>query len=183
MTLVSLFIYADVRRDVHSVLISPYNGPLLGVAFYYTHEVFSAVVLCCLVGYWLYFRFSRIEIDIPLRIAWHFFMGTLLILSFYLPMYYGAILRDAHYPIAKVSVKDGRRPACGLLVLQSEESILLWSTVGKSGQVMAIPLMGIVGVSLGPDQDMREVVSEAMDGKSILNCNQVADPAQLMQLK
>ena len=103
-------------------------------------------------------------------------------------MYYGAVLRDSRYPVAKVGVKSAHQPFCGLLVLQSDKSMVLWRAVpgakyGGAGQVIAIPDGEILGVSLGPAQDLKMIVNDAMDGKFTMACGQVPDPTEMVGAK
>jgi hypothetical protein len=94
-----------------------------------------------------------------------------------LTKYYGATLRDAEYPVANIFVKEGKNSLCGLLVLQSENSLILWNTAGRSGLVTAIPIDKVIALALGPPMDLKEVVSDAIDGKSTIDCKQIGDPS------
>lgn len=188
LILISLGVYLIARRDLREELMAPYNGPLVGVATYHVQDIFSAVVVFCIAGYLIYSRYAKREQDRLIRLAWYGFMGTLLVLGFHLTMYYGAVLRDSRYPIAKVGVKNGHPPFCGLLVLQSDKSMILWravagSSYGGAGQVVAIPDSEVFGVSLGPVQDLKVVVSDAMDRKFTMPCDQVPDPTEMLGVK
>lgn len=188
LILLSIGVYLAASRDLHSELMAPYNGQLVGIEMFNTHYVFSAVVVFCVVGYLVYSRQARNEEDRLVSLAWYGFMGTLLVLGFYLTMYYGAALRDSTYPVAKVGVKNAHQPYCGLLVLQSDKTMVLWRAVpgskyGGAGQVIAIPDAEVFGVSLGPAQDLKIIVNDAMDGKFTMPCNQIPDPTEILGMK
>jgi hypothetical protein len=145
-------IYRAIQDETLLQIDQPYIGNLNGVARYYTEEIFSGVVAFCALGQFLYFRHYKRELDTLIRIAWHSFFVTVLVVCFYLPIYYGINVRDFAYPKANISVKKSEQPLCGLLVLQTENSLLLWSAMGNRGQIVAVPLREIVAVALGPNK-------------------------------
>lgn len=162
------------RRATAFVLTASFNGPLWGVDYSLARPFFSQVLAICIIAVALYAFWGSADPEILVRLAWHGCLVAVVATGFYLAVFYGSNLRSASYPLVKVGVK-GEQTACGLLVLQSDQNVIVWSVAHRNGRTIAIPMSQVTAVSLGPTHDLRKLVEAALvnDG-DVMPCDEVA---------
>jgi hypothetical protein len=171
------------KRNIDFVLTAPFNGHLWGVDYSAAHIYFARIVLICAVGFVLYVKWGASDEDWTVRGAWYAFLVVLFLMFYYLPAFYGTNLREATYPLAAIKMK-GKQPVCGLLVLQSDKSIILWSVSHGTGTVAAISDSEIQSIALGQKLDIRKVVQNAMTNMSFtLDCKEISESLSVAEVK
>ena len=74
----------------------------------------------------------------PLAWTWHACRVLVVIVALHLPILYGSFVRDSRYP--RLSWKaDGEEPQCGLLILQTAESLSVWTAENGQGRIIVLP--------------------------------------------
>jgi hypothetical protein len=122
LILLAFFFYYKFIRDIDEALMTPFVGPLRGLAYYSLQGIFTSLVIFCLVSYVLYDRLSSNEyegLSWSARVVWQVLAASLGVLIFYIPIVYGTLWHPMQYPAVKVSLKGSRNVSCGILVLQA----------------------------------------------------------------
>ena len=131
------------------------------------------VSLLLLVGILLCWRPS---FDVPRRefSLRHTAVVTLLVLvTILLPAIFGRNVRPARYPLALVMEKENAKNSCGLLVVLTDQTAVLWMNVGPgsspAGTMRIVPHDGFKSITEGPLVDLLEVGRKLTYGNDMLS--------------
>lgn len=75
-----------------------------------------------------------------------------------LPAVFGASVREARYPLVRISPHGAEPVQCGLALYQDDKALFVWRAEAGTGQVRRIELSKLEDVAFGPLRDLRAVV-------------------------
>ncbi len=84
--------------------------------------------------------------------------------AFLVPLLFGQAAQSTSYTLARVTAKETKISSCGLLVLETDERLLLWQAVGRRGQVLSVPAEQVTALDLGQALDLLDVARGAAQG-------------------
>jgi hypothetical protein len=84
--------------------------------------------------------------------------------AFLVPLLFGQTAQSTSYTLARVTAKETKISACGLLVLETDKRLLLWQAVGHRGQVLSIPADQVATVNLGRALDLLNIARDGAQG-------------------
>lgn len=106
-----------------------------------------------------------------------------------LPALHGRLIRPPLYPVAAVAGKDSAREECGLLVLFTDESAVIWTAAGSStppiGIMRLYPQHEVRSIAHGALANLLDVAHDTIAGRNPLSdkCNSLRTPADAMPRK
>jgi len=144
-------------------------GPLQSshLNHYPAESFFFIICFVCLGGYFIYSKLSAVVVESRdpssrmARYLWLVFAVSIAVLALHLPIIYGSLVRSAEYTVAQVTVGDGERPICGLLVLSTSSEITFWRVENGIGQVVILPRSRIRMLTTGPVVDLLDLARKA----------------------
>ncbi|MFO0599803.1 MAG: hypothetical protein U0228_31130 [Myxococcaceae bacterium] len=79
---------------------------------------------------------------------------TMVLLMLQIPQAYGVATMSVEFPTARVALKEGTEPRCGLLVGATADTVTLWELVGNVGQVAVLPRDAVTQLTLGRSESI-----------------------------
>lgn len=164
-------------------------GPLKSSNLERIDAVLPYYLLCliCMFGFFVYSIVSRIQKTQPQlkphrlgRLFLTMFAVTLLALALHIPIIYGRFLHSSNYNLIGLNHKVGDRSisTCGLLVLDSDSSVLIWRAEKRAGRIIEIPRSQIQVMSTGPNLDLMSLARQAADNDAMIPiCDFLDNPA------
>lgn len=144
------------------------------VWFYYL------VCLLCIFGLVAYRIVSRVQKSQPqaqgyklARSLLIMFAIGLIAVALHLPILYGRLVHYTDYTWVSLIDKDPNRSAaiCGLLVLESQSSLLLWRAEEGAGKIIEVPRLHIQSIATGPTFNLINLAHDAaVTGKNQPDC-------------
>ena len=97
------------------------------------------------------------------RRLWRLVGWSLLVVCIQVPIVYGAAVKRAWYPIAKVTTNAVKGEAlCGVLLLEDNGDLALWRYVDHRGQLLIIPKSTVSLSQVGRLVDLLEIARSAL---------------------
>ena len=97
------------------------------------------------------------------RWLWQLVGWSLLVVFIQVPVVYGAAVKKAWYPMAKVTMDTAKgETLCGVLLLEDNGDLVIWRYVNNRGRVLLIPKSTISLSEVGRLVDLLEVARSAL---------------------
>jgi hypothetical protein len=167
-----LYIWLQEMLDANWQYDSVVVGPLQSSHLEHTDAVWFYYLICllCIFGFLAYSLVSRIQKLQPQPKGYK--LGRLLLVMFaigvvglalHLPILYGRLIHYTNYTLVGFDYKVGDQsvPICGLLVLDSQSSVLIWRAERGAGNILEVPRSQIQTMSSGPTLDLIKSAQDA----------------------
>lgn len=138
---------------------------------------FYAVVVFAVIGYLVYLASMGRTPKSPSEERSHWIVTrllgwSLLIVFIQIPIVYGAAVKKAWYPTARITMKSNAdAPICGLLVLETSDVFGVWRNVQNRGEIILIPKSEVSRSLFGKLVDLLELArTSSLQGAESLDC-------------